>query len=186
MIVNRQFLRALFFSTFITICFSGVAHAQPRPEAQNAERASGLGVLSLLPSDSVTEHRLDIGGEKLAYTATAGTFSLFDQDGSRSAAIVYTAYTMQGASPGERPVTFVFNGGPGAASTYLHLGLVGPKIVDFGPQRDGAAAQLRNNPDSWLKFTDLVMIDPVGTGWSRAAKQDKAGDFWSVQSDAQS
>jgi len=80
----------------------------------------------------------------------------------------------------------VFNGGPGASSAYLHLGVVGPQIVEFGPGGDGAAPQLRANPDNWLKFTDLVMIDPVGAGWSRAAKPDGAGNFWSVGADAQS
>ena len=64
-------------------------------------------------------------GEKLAYTAKAGTLSLYDQNGERSAAIFYTAYTLRDAAAGTRPVTFAFNGGPGAASAYLHLGLVG-------------------------------------------------------------
>jgi carboxypeptidase C (cathepsin A) len=80
----------------------------------------------------------------------------------------------------------VFNGGPGAAATFLNLGLAGPRILDFGPDgRDGAAARLIDNPDSWLAFTDLVMIDPVGTGWSRAAKSDGGGAFWGVQRDAE-
>ncbi len=128
---------------------------------------------------------VDAGPDKLAYTATAGTLSLFDQSGERSAAIFYTAYTLKDAAP-NRPLTFVFNGGPGAASAYLHLGVVGPQAVDFGPRFDGATPQLRANPDTWLKFTDLVMIDPVGTGWSRAAKPDGAGAFWNASADAQS
>src|SRR5262249_40190838 len=117
---------------------------------------------------------------------TAGTFSLFDQSGERSAAVFYTAYIAKGSEAGRRPVTFVFNGGPGAASTYLNLGLARPRILNFGPaSRDGAAAKLVDNPDTWLAFTDLVMIDPVGTGWSRAAKSDGGGAFWSVQRDAE-
>ena len=84
-----------------------------------------------------------------------------------------------------RPVTFVFNGGPGAASVYLHLGVVGPKLLDFGPTgRDGAGARLRDNPDTWLDFTDLVLIDPPGTGWSRTAKSDDKS-FYGVRADAQ-
>jgi carboxypeptidase C (cathepsin A) len=163
------------------------AGAQRHQAIASAEQAGSTpGALSLLPADSVTEQVLDLGSEKLAYTATAGTFALFDQNGERSAAIFYTAYILKEASSSARPVTFVFNGGPGASSAYLHLGLVGPQVVEFGPGPDGAAVQLRNNPDTWLRFTDLVLIDPVGAGWSRAAKPDKAGDFWGVRADAQS
>ena len=89
---------------------------------------------------------------------------------------------MRGAN---RPLTFAFNGGPGAASAFLHLGLVGPRILDLGPDgHDAATAQLRDNPDTWLRFTDLVLIDPIGTGWSRTVKPDDAKHFWSVRSDA--
>jgi carboxypeptidase C (cathepsin A) len=153
--------------------------------APAAEASAGSpGVLSLLPADVVSEHVLDVGGERLAYTAKAGTLSLYDQSGERSAVIFYTAYTLKDAATETRPLTFAFNGGPGAASAYLHLGLVGPQAIDFGTPRDGANARLRDNPDTWLKFTDLVLIDPVGTGWSRAAKADKAGEFWGVRADA--
>ena len=69
-------------------------------------------------------------------------------------------------------MTFVFNGGPGAGSAFLNLGLVGPRIAAFGNGYDGANVRLTDNPDTWLAFTDLVLIDPVGTGWSRAAKPD--------------
>jgi len=149
-----------------------------------AERPQGPGVLSLLPSDSVTEHTLEADGVKLAYTATAGTLNLYEQSGERSAALFYTAYVAKGAGA-NRPVTFVFNGGPGAASAYLHLGVVGPKILEFGPDgRDAAAARLRDNPQTWLTFTDLVLIDPIGTGWSRTAKPDNTG-FFNVNADAQ-
>jgi carboxypeptidase C (cathepsin A) len=79
----------------------------------------------------------------------------------------------------------VFNGGPGAASAYLHLGLVGPRIVAF-PGNDPTAARLQDNPHTWLAFTDLVLIDPVGAGWSRPAKADGGGAFHGVRSDAQS
>ena len=110
---------------------------------------------------------------KLAYTATAGTFSLFDQSGERSAAIFYTAFVAKPDDP-RRPVTFVFNGGPGAGSAFLNLGLVGPRIAAFGNGYDGANVRLVDNPDTWLAFTDLVLIDPVGTGWSRPANPTAA------------
>ena len=147
------------------------------------------GVLRLLPPDAVNEKEIMVGGRAIAYTATAGTLSLFDQNGERSAAVFYTAYIVKdakaGADTARRPITFAFNGGPGAASTYLNLGLAGPRLIDFGPGgNDGAAARLADNPDSWLAFTDLVMIDPVGTGWSRPAKPDGGSAFWGVRRDA--
>ena len=160
-----------------------------RPERAAASKAEdgpqGPGVLKLLPADAVSEKEITIGGRKIAYTATAGTLALFDQSGEKSAAVFYTAYIAKGASTAPRPITFAFNGGPGAASVYLNLGVVGPRIVDFGPdQRDGAAAKLVDNPDSWLAFTDLVMIDPIGTGWSRTPKPDDGKAYWGVRSDA--
>jgi carboxypeptidase C (cathepsin A) len=184
-VVNRKLLRYLGLAALALALAIAPAAAQRGHDAPPAEHAAGPGVLSLLPADSVTEHILDIGGDKLAYTATAGTLSLFDQSGDRSAAIFYTAYTLKNAAP-NRPVTFVFNGGPGAASAYLHLGVVGPQVIQFAPGPDGAAPRLRDNPDTWLKFTDLVIIDPVGTGWSRTTKADDAGKFWSAGADAQS
>jgi carboxypeptidase C (cathepsin A) len=159
-------------------------------QSQNAP--SGPGVLSLLPADAVTEHSIDTPNGKLAYTATAGTLSLFDQSGERSAAIFYTAYVAKGPAlssdnAASRPLTFVFNGGPGAGSAFLNLGLVGPRIIEFGPaSHDGTTVQLQDNPDSWLGFTDLVLIDPVGAGWSRPAKADDGSNFWSVDRDAES
>src|SRR5262245_62869242 len=142
------------------------------------------GVLRLLPADSVTEHSVDLPAGRLAYTATAGTLSLFDQSGERSAAIYYTAYVAKNAEAASRPVTFAFNGGPGAASAYLNLGLVGPRILEF-PGNDPAAARMRDNPATWLAFTDLVMIDPVGAGWSRPAKADGGSAFYGVRQDEQ-
>ena len=159
---------------------AGEHNRSDRPE-QNAP-----GVLSLLPGDAITEHSIDTAGGKLTYTATAGTFSLFDQSGERSAAVFYTAYVAKSNDP-RRSLTFVFNGGPGAASAFLNLGLVGPRIAEFGMGgHDGADVRLMDNPDTWLSFTDLVLIDPVGTGWSRAAKPDGASAFWGVRRNSKS
>ncbi len=187
-----RLLLALLFAGASTMA---VAQERPRrPQPQQSEQRqteqrpaeSRESVLRLLPADAVTQHSVDIAGSKLAYTATAGTLSLFDQSGERSAAIFYTAYVAKGADTASRPITFVFNGGPGAASAFLNLGAVGPRIVEFGASgRDGAAARLTDNPDTWLAFTDLVMIDPVGSGWSRAAKPDGGSAFWGVQRDAE-
>ena len=157
--------------------------SEPRQGEQRQANARES-VLRLLPADSVTEHAVAIPGGTLTYTATAGTLSLFDQSGERSAAVYYTAYVAKNAEATNRPVTFAFNGGPGAASAYLNLGLVGPRILEF-PGNDAAAARMRDNPATWLAFTDLVMIDPVGAGWSRPAKADGGKAFYSVHSDAQ-
>src|SRR3954470_2866404 len=154
------------------------------PDDGQPSGPSGPGVLRLLPPDAVSDKEITVDGRTIAYTATAGTLPLFDQSGERSAQVYYTAYVAKGGD-GRRPLTFAFNGGPGAASAYLNLGVVGPRTVEFGANgRDGSQARLVDNPDTWLAFTDLVMIDPIGTGWSRTAKADAASNFWSVRSDA--
>ena len=175
------FARSILVASLLTVAMPALAQEQPaKPAAE-----SRPGVLRLLPADAVSEKEIDVSGRKLAYTATAGTLSLYEQSGELSAAIFYTAYVAKNALP-NRPITFVFNGGPGAASAFLHLGLVGPKIADFGPDgRDAAAARLRTNAETWLEFTDLVLIDPVGTGWSRPAKSDGGNAFWGVRRDAE-
>src|SRR5438105_13297440 len=155
---------------------------QQQQQQQQRQGASEQNVLRLLPSDAVSDHPVDTPDGKLDYTATAGTLSLFDQSGERTAAIFYTAYVAKADSPARRPLTFVFNGGPGAASAYLNLGLVGPRVVDFGPNnRDASAARLADNPQTWLPFTDLVLLDPVGSGWSKPAKADGGAAFWGVR-----
>jgi carboxypeptidase C (cathepsin A) len=176
----------LTFAALLAVASPSLAQDRAaRPERSDAA-PPGASVLRLLPLDATSDKQITIGGRTIAYTATAGTLSLFDQNGERSAAVFYTAYVAKGGEAGTRPVTFAFNGGPGAASTYLHLGLAGPRIVDFGPDgRDGAAARVIDNPDTWLAFTDLVFIDPVGTGWSRPVKPDGGSAFWGVQRDAE-
>ncbi|MFS8115720.1 carboxypeptidase [Rhizobium jaguaris] len=172
---------ALVFSLVSTLAF-----AAPPEQGRSAGGGGGGSVLSLLPSDAVSDHVLNADGKTIPYTATAGTLNLFGQDGERNAAIFYTAYVAKNQDAG-RPITFVFNGGPGAASAFLSLGLVGPRILDFGPSgRDGANAKLVDNPQSWLNFTDLVLIDPIGTGWSRTVKPDDANEFYNMRGDAES
>ena len=137
---------------------------------------------------SVTRHTLALPGGTLAYTAV--TEFLPVREGGQAEVIgrvFTTTYTLDGVEPGRRPVAFVFNGGPGAASAYLHLGALGPKVVRFND--DGSIPrppqQLIDNPDTWLAFTDLVFIDPVGTGYSRAAKEGEDANkrFWNIESD---
>ncbi len=182
--------RALLALLIAAAATTALAQDQPRRQGQpqaEQRQASGQSVLRLLPADAITQHAIDTPDGRLDYTATAGTLSLFDQSGERSAAIFYTAYVAKGGDTARRPLTFVFNGGPGAASAFLHLGLVGPRIAEFGNgNREATATHLQDNPQTWLAFTDLVLIDPVGTGWSKPAKPDGGSAFWGVRRDAES
>ena len=186
--------RAVIALALVAVATTALAQDRPRQQGrpageqqqQQQQRPQGDGVLRLLPPDSVTEHTINIPAGKLAYTATAGTLDLFDQSGERTAKIFYTAYVAKAAEAESRPITFAFNGGPGAASAYLNLGLVGPRIAEFGGgNQDSSSTRLKDNPDTWLAFTDLVLIDPVGTGWSKPAKPDGGQAFWGVSRDAQ-
>jgi carboxypeptidase C (cathepsin A) len=122
-----------------------------------------------LPPDSTTKQTLVLPGRTLSFAATAGSIRLFDDKGEPQADIAYTAYRLDGADPLTRPVTFVFNGGPGAASAYLQLGNAGPwrLSIDGDAAISSASPVLQPNAETWLDFTDLVFIDPVGTGYSR-------------------
>jgi len=125
-----------------------------------------------LPHDKSVEQTVTVNGRTLHYTATVGTIALEGKDGKPTAEVVYTSYVLDGDH--NRPVLFAFNGGPGAASGFLNLGAVGPKRVSFGNQGESPSdpAILTDNPGTWLDFTDLVFIDPVGTGFSRSLVDD--------------
>jgi len=111
-----------------------------------------------------------IGGKRVDYQLTVGSIALKDENGKLLGEVVYTAFTVPGQDASRRPVTFAVNGGPGAASAYLDLGAIGPKKVDFGGKQAYPSDPpiLHDNPNSWLDFTDLVFIDPIGTGYSRS------------------
>lgn len=162
-----------------------------RESRQNARQATPQG--PDLPQPTVTRHELVLPGRTLRYTATAGSLPVRDQAGRTLAEIAYIAYVLdrdQGAPATGRPVTFAFNGGPGAASAYLNLGLMGPRRLPFGRQGDTPSMPplLVDNAETWLDFTDLVFIDPVGTGFSRFASgnDDARGLLWSVEGDYKS
>ena len=123
-----------------------------------------------LPPDSVTHHVLELPGRTLRFTATAGSIQVPQDGPGLQAEIAFVSYTLDGADPATRPVTVALNGGPGAASAYLHLGVLGPwRLPLDGPTISPSAAPvLVPNAETWLDFTDLVFIDPVDTGYSRA------------------
>ena len=138
---------------------------------------------------SVTKHEMKVGDQVLHYAATAGTLPIRDDKGEVEARIFYVAYTRDDAGEkAKRPLMFSFNGGPGSASVWLHLGALGPKRVDM--PSDAAFAKppfhLVDNEQTWLGATDLVFIDPVGTGFSRAAKPELNTKFHSLKGDIES
>ncbi|MBZ0315486.1 MAG: peptidase S10 [Anaerolineae bacterium] len=137
----------------------------------------------------VTSHSLNLGNTALDYTVTTGLMPLKDDKDETKAHIFYMAYVVplpEHAAP--RPLTFVFNGGPGSSSVWLHLGAVGPKRVKMEDEgwMPPPPYQLVDNPHTWLDLTDLVFIDPVGTGYSRPVKPDDGKNYWSVQGDLES
>ncbi len=150
------------------------------------------------PTDDLvtTAHSLTVRGRKLNYTATTGRLVLRKEvltdgafDGHLPKAEVFlTAYTLDGADPAQRPVTFAFNGGPGSASIWLHLGVLGPRRVVAGDAGAPAAPPygLVDNAETLLAHSDLVFIDPVSTGYSRAVKGEKPGDHHGFQADLES
>ncbi|HMK67491.1 MAG TPA: hypothetical protein VK433_02990, partial [Stellaceae bacterium] len=159
-----------------------LAADEQRPPASSAPEGAPLP-----PSDVVTSHTIKLGGKELAYTATAGALPLTNLKGEKQAEVFFVAYTLSGADPATRPITIVFNGGPGAGSAYLQVGAIGPRILDFGAGRElpFTAGKVIDNPDTWLDMTDLVFIDPVGTGYSRplVGNEEAQKEFWAVQPD---
>ncbi len=139
-----------------------------------------------LPPESVTRHTLQLPGRSLQFTATAGSLTLTNPEGAPQAEIGFVAYTRDDADPATRPVTFAVNGGPGASSAYLHLLAIGPWLLPLdGPSiSPSAPTALVPNAETWLDFTDLVFIDPPGTGYSRVIGGDQVRErFYSVQGD---
>lgn len=194
--MNRKTLFAV-LSAFVTpVSFSAEEAKSDKPAAPTAEKKDEKADEkkdTKKPEDDkpvVTEGKVTIGGKEIAYEAKAGTLPILKPDGKPSAQVFYTAYTMKNAGDlSARPVTFCFNGGPGSSSVWLHLGAFGPKRVDLpadGLTPPKPPGGLVNNEFSLLDVTDLVFIDPVNTGFSRAEDPQKVGDFLGVQEDIQS
>ncbi len=148
---------------------------KPKTEAEITEEAP-----------VITAHQLELDGASLAYSATTGKMPLKDARDKIVAQIFYTAYTLESdAEPAERPLIFVFNGGPGAASIWLHMGALGPRRVDMGDEgfMPPPPYRLIDNAHTWLDLGDLVFIDPVGTGFSRASDPDDNQKYWGLEAD---
>ncbi|MGA8618906.1 MAG: peptidase S10 [Candidatus Sulfotelmatobacter sp.] len=132
-----------------------------------------------------THHQITVDGKLLKYTATAGRLPIKRGDGKIEAEMFYVAYALDGQDVSKRPLTFAFNGGPGSASIWLHMGALGPKRVVLQP--DGfmppAPYRMEDNPYTLLAKSDLVLIDAIGTGFSRAADAELFKKFWGVKGD---
>ena len=140
------------------------------------------------PLHFVSEGSTRVGGRTIDYDVVAGTLEMKNDDGEPIAHFGYTAYTQQGADKRTRPILFAYNGGPGSASMWLHMGILGPQradVVDAQFNTNGPYRRV-NNEFSVLDKADLVMIDPVGTGFSRPVGDAKGEDFWGVDNDIES
>jgi carboxypeptidase C (cathepsin A) len=182
----RRLIKALAVATTLAAFALPVA-TFAADDAKPADKKEEKVELPPLPADASIHQSITQSGRVLNYTATVGSLPVRDADGKKIAEIVFTAYVLDGPKDLHRPVTFAFNGGPGAASVYLNLGAIGPKRLQFGADGDSASDPplLRDNPGTWLDFTDMVFIDPVATGFSRSLlKQDETDKkFFQVKED---
>lgn len=199
MIMNVQALRLTALVLAVSaFAFAGFARADdpPQPRSETASPAGQKGGRAgtpsaaephRLPPDSTTTQTLDLPGRTLNFAATAGSIRVFDGKGEPLADIAYTSYQLDGADRATRPVTFLFNGGPGASSAWLQFGAAGPwrLPLDGEALSPSASPEVKPNAETWLDFTDLVFIDPVSTGYSRfvASGEDARKSFYSVDGD---
>jgi carboxypeptidase C (cathepsin A) len=171
---------------------SGVAFAAEESDEPAPPEKSEAKAAKPIPESRAdkTQHQLTLAGQTLKYTATVGWLILNDKEKDEPIArFGYIAYTLDGVKdPARRPITFAFNGGPGSASIWLHMGALGPRrvVVSDGNFAPPPPVQLVDNEYSILDATDLVMIDPVGTGFSKPVGEAKGKQFWGVDQDIES
>jgi len=176
-------LTGLILTTCLATCFavSGISQIPASQILLKSDSAS--------PEVSITKHSATIGGKLIHYTATAGTVLLKNEKEDSVALLGFTAYIKDGETdPGNRPITFAYNGGPGSSSMWLHMGALGPRVVVTNDAGLTAPAPYKTieNTNSILDVTDLVMIDPVGTGLSHPIGKATVKDFWGVDQDIKS
>ena len=182
------------FALFALLLLPCVALAQapenkaPDKPAEKAAEKSAVKAPEKSPDKlSVTEHEIAVRGAAFKYRATAGTLQMKDEAGKAKADVFFVAYEKLPAAenPATRPITYVFNGGPGAAAVWLHMGTAGPTRIKFTEEGEAPPPPygVVDNDSTWLEATDLVFIDPVGTGFSRPAPGEKQEQFSGVQED---
>jgi carboxypeptidase C (cathepsin A) len=178
------------------ISTASVAWAADKPDPASAQALhkksvaeavkAGWATAPVEETEVTTRHSIKVHGRKLAYKATAGTLTIRDKTGKPDGSIFYVAYTLDGGEKdSKRPVTFFYNGGPGSASLWLHVGSFGPMRVQTGSPETIKPAPYKfgPNPDTLLDKTDLVFIDMMGAGYSRPLGDAKGTDFWGVDQD---
>jgi len=193
---KRKSMRVFPVLAFVFIfCMAAVTTAGAKESSPTGKKSPPLAeqqkarYVSIPEKPSVTKHQVTVNGKKIAYTATAGFMPFYDKKGEQKASFFYVAYVKEGASsPTSRPLTFCYNGGPGSASIWLHIAALGPRTVSLG---DGIHIPdppygVKDNPNTLLDLTDLVFIDPVGTGFSRAIPREDFKKFWGVAQDVES
>ncbi|MGH6778535.1 MAG: S10 family peptidase [Bradyrhizobium sp.] len=195
-VINSGTARISLLVVLAALAFGAPPQASARPTAgPGAEKGSASASPAVaaprkLPPDSTTRQTLELPGRTLSFTATAGSIRLFDGKGEPQADIAYTAYQLDGVDRTLRPVTFVFNGGPGASSAWLQLGDSGPwrLPINAAAVTPSTSPHVKPNAETWLDFTDLVFIDPVGTGYSRfvSTSREARRTFYSVDGDVES
>jgi len=161
------------------------APSQPEPKPGDDKKEEHFDITEVPPV--VTHHQATVNGTTLKYTATAGRLPIKRGDGKIEAEMFFVAYTLDGADPAKRPLTFAFNGGPGSASIWLHMGALGPRRVVLKPDGSLPAApyHIEDNANTLLDKSDLVFVDAIGTGYSRAETTELSKKFWSVKGDVQ-
>jgi carboxypeptidase C (cathepsin A) len=185
-------LKPLSQALFLALLLPLTAAAQPAETPRDKKPASDAPRWEASkPEEKIvtSRHRVTVGGTEIPYTATAGTLLLKEEDGRPRASIFFIAYTREGVKDvAGRPVTFTFNGGPGSSSVWLHLGTFGPRRVAMDDEGMSAPppGRLVDNGDSLLDISDLVFIDPVSTGFSRAVPGEDPGTFHGVRGDIES
>lgn len=163
--------------------------AAPAALAQSAAPAAESAPGPIPPEQSsVTEHTIVLDGQTIPYRATAATIHLLDDDNQPIGSLYYTAYTRTDVDSASWPVSFIYNGGPGSASVWLHMGAFGPKRVPVNPSGHTPPPpyDLVDNAGSLIDVTDMVFIDPIGTGFSRIIGDGEGSDFWGIDEDAAS
>jgi carboxypeptidase C (cathepsin A) len=176
---------------FLALAVASTAREAPKEKAAPADEktAAAAAPEEKAPKLAVTEHEITLGGKTIKYKATAGYLVLRDDKDKPRANIFFVAYTkLDETDPAKRPLMFSFNGGPGSSSVWLHLGALGPKRVVMTAKGESLPPPYRwqDNEFSWLDETDLVFIDPVSTGYSRAAKDVDAKEFHGFTGDIES